>query len=111
MDSSKKIPEGQLDVTSGVGAAVQKTGTALTFDVNAVYGTIGTPETGDITFSITGAVLMNTILVIHNSGTTPDYTGLRETNVSKGYSTGVINYMLITYINPTEITITIYQRA
>jgi hypothetical protein len=89
----------------------QKTGTALTFESNAVYGTIASPETGNITFSTTGANLMTTLLVIHNSGTIPTYTGLRETNVSKGYSTGVINYMLITYINPTEITITIFQRA
>jgi len=90
----------------------QKTGTALTFDVNAAYGTIGTPETGNITFSTTGAKLMSTVLVIHNHTSAPTFAAnMRETNVSKGYSTGVINYILVTYINSTEVIYTIFQRA
>ncbi|RTK92633.1 MAG: hypothetical protein EKK61_03635, partial [Rickettsiales bacterium] len=66
----------------------QKTGTALTFENNAVYGTIASPETSNITFSTTDANLMTTLLVIHNSGTAPTFAAnMRETNVSKGYST------------------------
>jgi len=90
----------------------QKTGTALTFDVNAAYGTIASPETGNITYSATSAKLMGTVLIIHNNGTAPTFAAnMRETNVSKGYSTGVINYILVTYINSTEVIYTIFQRA
>lgn len=55
---------------------------------------------------------MGTVLIIHNNGTAPTFAAnMRETNVSKGYSTGVINYILVTYINSTEVIYTIFQRA
>jgi len=92
--------------------ATQTTGVALTFLTDSVYGTIGTPETGNITYSSTNAKIGVTNLIIHNNGTAPTFAAnMRETNVSKGYSLSVINYISVTYINSTEVIYTIFQRA
>jgi len=108
---------GTLALTSDVDTklpiqATQTTGVALTFLTDSVYGTIGTPETGNVTYSATNAKIGVTNLIIHNSGTYPTFgTNMRETNVSKGYSLSVINYISVTYINSTEVIYTIFQRA
>ena len=93
-------------------AANQTTGVSLTFDTDSVYGSIATPETGNITYSSTNAVLGCTNIIIHNHSYAPTFaSNMRETTVSKGYSVGVINYISVTYINSTEVIYTIFQRA
>ena len=52
---------------------VQATGTAVTFVQDTVYGTIATPETGNITASYTGANLGTTILIVHDHTSEPTY--------------------------------------
>jgi len=90
--------------------ASQATGVALTFLIDSFYGTVGTPETGNITFDLTDAKrgVMNTI--IHNSGTAPTLTGAHELNCSRGYSVGVLNYIFV-FFDGTDINYTISQRA
>ena len=93
-------------------AASQTTGVALTFLTDSVYGTIGTPETGNVTYSATNAKIGVTNLIIHNSGTAPTFAAnMKETTVSGGYSLSVINYISVTYINSTEVIYTIFQRV
>jgi len=86
--------------------ASQATGVALTFLIDSFYGTVGTPETGNITFDLTDAKrgVMNTI--IHNSGTAPTLTGAHELNCSRGYSVGVLNYIFV-FFDGTDINYTI----
>jgi hypothetical protein len=92
--------------------ATQTTGVALTFLTDSVYGTIGTPETGNITFSSTNAKIGVTNLIIHNNGTAPTFgTNMKQLSGSSGYSVGVINYIFVTYINSTEVIYTISQRT
>jgi len=90
----------------------QKTGTALTFDVNAAYGTIASPETGNITYSATSAKLMGTVLIIHNNGTAPTFaTNMKKLSGSGDYVVSVVNYIFVMYINSTEVIYSINQRT
>ena len=88
------------------------TGTAISFTIDRVYGTLTTPETGNITADVTNAKLGVTNIIIHNSGTAPTFgSGFKKLSGSGNYSTGVINYIYCTYINDTEIIYSINQRA
>jgi hypothetical protein len=88
------------------------TGTLVSFLVDKVYGTLTTPETGNITADITNAKLGVTNIIIHNSGTAPTFgSQFKKLSGSGNYSTGVINYIYCTYINDTEIIYSINQRA
>jgi hypothetical protein len=92
--------------------ATQTTGVALTFLTDSVYGTIGTPETGNITYSATNAKIGVTNLIIHNNGTAPTFAAnMKQLSGSSGYSVGVINYIFVTYINSTEVIYSINQRT
>ena len=92
--------------------SAQTTGVALTFLTDSVYGTIGTPETGNITYSATNAKLGVTNLIIHNHSVAPTFAAnMKESSGSLGYSLSVINYIWVTYINSTEVLYRIEQRA
>jgi hypothetical protein len=92
--------------------ATQTTGVALTFLTDSVYGTIGTPETGNITYSATNAKIGVTNLIIHNNGTAPTFAAnMKQLSGSSGYSLGVVNYIFVTYINSTEVIYSINQRT
>jgi hypothetical protein len=89
----------------------QTTGVALTFVTDSVYGTIGTPETGNITFSSTGAKLGVTNLIIHNHSVAPTFAAnMKKLSGSGGYVLSVVNYIYVTYINSTEVIYSINQR-
>lgn len=97
---------------SGVLSAAQKTGTALTFISQGVYGTVASPETGNITANIIGAQLTVTNIVIHNNGTEPIFDAkFKRLSISGNYVIGEINYIFCVYINPTEILYSISQRT
>ena len=51
--------------------AVQRTGTSIAFDNEANYGTIATPETGNITGDYTNARIGVVQLIIHNHSVAP----------------------------------------
>lgn len=93
-------------------ASIQTTGVALTFIADSVYGTIGTPETGNITYSSINAELGVTNLIIHNHSIAPTFgTNMKKLSGSGLYVTGVVNYIYVTYINSTEVIYTINQRT
>jgi hypothetical protein len=90
----------------------QTTGVALTFVADTVYGSKATPETGNITASITGALLGVTNLIIHNNGSAPTFdTKFHQLSGSGTYVTGQLNYIFCTYIATDEIIYSIQQRT
>ena len=92
--------------------APSTTGTAISFTIDKVYGTLTTPETGNITADVTNAKLGVTNIIIHNSGTAPTFgSEFKKLSGSGNYSTGVVNYIYCTYISTTEIIYSINQRT
>ena len=88
------------------------TGTAISFTIDKVYGTLTTPETGNITADVTNAKLGVTNIIIHNSGTAPTFgSEFKKLSGSGNYVTGVVNYIYCTYISTTEIIYSINQRT
>jgi len=88
------------------------TGVALTFATDRVYGSIASPETGNITASATGAKLGVTNIIIHNSGTAPTFDSkFKKLSGSGSYVISVVNYIYCTYITSTEIIYSINQRT
>lgn len=94
------------------------TGTTLTFAESRIYGSESVPETGNITYSATGAVIGVVNMMIHNSGTQPTVGGLaigNDTGVfhkigsSGDYVLGVKNYFYFDYISSTRINYSITQ--
>lgn len=88
------------------------TGTVVTFVTDRVYGTIASPETGNITADVTGAQVGVTNIVIHNSGTAPTFgVEFKKLSGSGNYVTSQVNYIYCTFINSTEIIYSINQRT
>jgi hypothetical protein len=88
------------------------TGTALTFETDRVYGSIASPETGNITFSTTNAKVGVTNIIIHNSGSAPTFAAnMKKLSGSGDYVTSAINYIYVSYINSTEVIYAINQRT
>ena len=88
------------------------TGTVISFSTDKVYGTLATPETGNITADVTNAKLGVTNIIIHNSGTVPTFgSQFKKLSGSGNYVTGVVNYIYCTLISTTEIIYSINQRS
>ena len=88
------------------------TGTLLSFITDKVYGTLATPETGNITADVTNAKLGVTSIIIHNSATAPTFgSEFKKLSGSGNYVAGVVNYIYCTFITDTEIIYSINQRA
>lgn len=88
------------------------TGVALTFTKDQVYGSIATPETGNITFSPTGAKLGVTNLIIHNHTSAPTFgANMKKLSGSGDYVINTVNYIYISYINSAEVIYSINQRT
>ena len=88
------------------------TGTVITFVTDRVYGTIASPETGNITANVTGAQIGVTNIIIHNSGTAPTFgVQFKKLSGSSNYVTSQVNYIYCTFINSTEIIYSINQRT
>lgn len=88
------------------------TGTVVTFETDRVYGTIASPETGNITANVTGAQIGVTNIIIHNSGTAPTFgSQFKRLSGSGNYVTSQVNYIYCTFINSTEIIYSINQRT
>jgi len=92
--------------------ATQTTGASLTFLTDSVYGSIATPETGNITYSATSAKVGVTNIIIHNHSIAPTFgTNMKKLSGSGTYVVSVVNYIFVTYINSTEVIYSISQRT
>lgn len=101
-----------LDQIGGLSDTVQRTGTALTFDREAFYGSIATPETGNFSVDFTGAKIGTTSVVFHNSGSEPTYPGtMIELTGSEVYVPGSLNYYFIIYLGGATAGYVIKQNA
>lgn len=89
-------------------AVANTTGVAISFAVPQIYGSVGTPETGNITIVTTGLVQGMTQLLIHNNGTEPTY-GAEIQIISGTYTTGVVNYIMLMAVSSTLVLVTISQ--
>ncbi len=90
----------------------QNTGTSLAFTENSVYGTVASPETGNITVNVALAKRGAMNVVIHNTAAMPTFgSEFVETSVSKGYKSLVRNYIFCQYVNSTKILYWILQEG
>lgn len=88
----------------------QRTGTAVTFDKDANYGTVASPLTGNITASYTGGKLGVCILIIHNDGSTPTFPAeFTAVSISGSYVTSSVNYIYCEFLSSTIIKYSICQ--
>lgn len=113
-DANKPVSTAQqtaLDLKLPI-EAPSTNGVALTFLTDRVYGTIGIPETGDITYDATGAKLGVTNIIIHNHSVAPTFgANMKKLSGSGNYVLNVVNYIYVTYINSTEVIYAINQRT
>lgn len=97
----------KLPIQAGVA-----TGVVISFLTDRVYGSIATPETGNITANVTGGQIGVTNIIIHNSGTAPTFgSEFKKLSGSGNYLLANINYIFCTYITSTEIIYAINQRT
>ncbi len=101
-----------VDISGKVDKTTETTGVALTFLAERVYGSIATPETGNITANVAGAVLGTTNIVVHNHSAAPTFDAkFKKLSGSGDYIVSVVNYIICVYINATEIIYSINQRV
>lgn len=99
-------------ISSSLVDVAQRTGTALVFDTDALYNTIASPGTGNITVNYTGAKLGTTHLLFHNSGSEPTYpASFQRLGSSADYAVGQINYYFFIYTGNSQVLYKIDQNA
>ncbi len=79
-------------------SVLQRTGTSIAFDREANYGTIASPETGNITGDYTGAKIGVVQMIIHNNGTAPTIPATWQIK-SGFYKVSQVNYILVEWIS------------
>lgn len=96
--TTKKITLNQIT------ASVAKTGVAIVFTEDAIYGTIDTPETGNITASYTGAVPGTVVLILHQTGSEPTYPAqFTKMSGSGDYDTSKVNRIWCIYLDDNTV--------
>lgn len=108
----------KLNITAGTNAG---SGASITLDfsvADTIYGTVasGSAVTGNINVSTTSAKVGVTHIVVHNSSTIPNITGLSGTSVLKlsgsgNYKPSVNNFIYFTYISGTTVIYSINQAS
>lgn len=86
------------------------TGTAIAFATPQIYGTPGSPESGNITLVTTGLVKGMVQILYHDNGTEPTYPA-EFVKLSGTYSTTVLNIIYMHAISAARIEYTISQQA
>jgi hypothetical protein len=101
-----------LGSTDLVISAVQRTGTSIAFDSEANYGTIATPETSNITGDYTNARIGVVQLIIHNHSVAPTIPATwQKASTSGNYTTGVVNYIAVTWLSSNIAVYTCFKSA
>lgn len=89
-------------------ARVGTTGTVISFAIPQIYGSVATPETGNITYSTTGLVLGMDQILIHNNSSTPTFPA-EFIIIWGGYVANVQNTIRMEAIESNYIEVTISQ--
>lgn len=104
-------PQGATGPTGSIGSqgpqgdsytVTQSSGTVISFTEEKVYGTIASPETGNITNSLTGALLGRCVLIIHNSSSAPTFPASWK-KTGGNYVTSTNNFIYAMYIDNNNI--------
>lgn len=90
--------------------AVDTTGTAIQFDVPKTYGSVATPETGNITLNSTGFVKGMVQVLLHNHSSIPTF-GSEFKKIGGAYIVGVKNSIYMHSISTTLIEYTVSQEG
>jgi hypothetical protein len=91
---------------------VQSTGGAVEFIQDTIYGTVASPEAGNITASYSSANKGTTILIIHQNGTEPTYpAAFKRLDSSADYDPLVVNFISCTYLDNNNVLYTISKLA
>lgn len=84
-------------------SGVAKVGTALQFNENAVYGTFGSPVSGNVNLNAADIKLGTKVLMIHTGGSEPSYgSEFIKMASSKTYNTSNKNYYEFTCVTVAE---------
>jgi hypothetical protein len=89
--------------------AVARTGAVIAFDVDAVYNSIASPSSSNITYDLTGARLKIVQKVYHNSGTAPTFPVGSVLRGTGGYLTSTLNIIYIEWSVGTTVEYWITQ--
>lgn len=96
-----------LDFPNGLEVA-DTTGTAIAFVIPQTYGSVATPETGNITLNATGLVKGMVQLCLHNNASEPTF-GSEFKRMTGSYITGVLNSIYMHAVSTTRIEYSILQ--
>ncbi|MES2275466.1 MAG: GDSL-type esterase/lipase family protein [Bacteroidota bacterium] len=100
---------------TNLGASVETlglTGAEISFDAEAIYGTIDAPITGDITADVTGAKLGVISQIIHNDDVEPTFgANFKLLSGSDSYVTNQFNMIFCEYLDDHNILYSIQQIA
>ena len=111
-DANKPVSTAQqtaIDAKADISPTVG-TGTVVSFDKDRDYGSEASPQTGNISYSTTGAKVGVISRVIHNNGTAPTFaSNMVATSSSGTYVTGSVNYIVCEYRSSTLVKYAIYQ--
>lgn len=103
------LPTFRLLEQEDIPGADQKTGLAVDFKTENVYGTSASPEAGAaITSSYVGAKRSQTIMIIHNAGAEPTYPAAFQV-ISGTYVNSVNNYIMCMFLDTTMVLYSISQ--
>lgn len=91
-------------------AAVDATGTAISFAIPQIYGSPASPETTNITLVTTDLVRGMVQILYHDNGTEPTYPA-EFVKLGGEYSTTVLNIIYMHAISATRIEYTISQQV
>ncbi|MDD2675382.1 MAG: hypothetical protein PHF81_10925 [Flavobacterium sp.] len=95
----------------GSTAAGVTAGVVISFLNDRFYGSVTTPENGNITANTTDAQLGITNVIIHKSATAPTFSSpFKKLSGSGNYLVNNVNYIFCTYVTATEIIYIISQR-
>lgn len=99
------IDAAYLDILPAVSA-----GTVVTFAKDTDFGTEASPETGNVSYSTSGAKVGVISRVIHNHTIAPTFAAnMTKLSNSGDYVVGVINYIYCEYRNATKVIYSITQ--
>jgi hypothetical protein len=88
---------------------VDTTGTVIAFAVPQTYGSVASPETGNITLDATGLVLGMVQLLLHNHSSIPTF-GSEFKRIGGTYVTSVLNSIYFHAVSASRIEYTVSQQ-
>lgn len=104
-------PQGATGPTGSIGSqgpqgdsytVTQSSGTVISFTEEKVYGTIASPESGNITNSLTGALLGRCVLIIHQAASDPTFPASWK-KTGGNYVKNANNFIYAMYIDNNNI--------